>query len=252
MWPEIDDMPHHDRLLEVEGLVAGYSSAEQILKKVDIRVDTNEIVALIGPNGAGKSTLLKAIAGLVKSSAGRITLAHEGVNAVDLTNMDVLQRTRAGISFVPQERNVFGTLTVRENLITASYAAPHHASPRADAMCQQYDVLREKRDALARTLSGGQRQILAMAMGLMTSPRLLMLDEPSAGLSPIAAEKLMETIVLMKQTGLPILMVEQHAMDALHIADRAYILVDGRNSIEGPASDIARDPTIRRLFLGAQ
>jgi branched-chain amino acid transport system ATP-binding protein len=244
MWPEIDDLPHHDRILEVEGLVAGYSSAEQILKKVDIRVDTNEIVALIGPNGAGKSTLMKAIAGLVKSSAGRITLAHEGVNAVDLTTMDVLERTRAGISFVPQERNVFGTLTVRENLITASYAAPHHASPRADAMCQQYDVL-------ARTLSGGQRQILAMAMGLMTSPRLLMLDEPSAGLSPIAAEKLMETIVLMKQTGLPILMVEQHAMDALHIADRAYILVDGRNSIEGPAKDLARDPTIRRLFLGA-
>jgi branched-chain amino acid transport system ATP-binding protein len=252
MWPEIDDLPHHDRILEVEGLVAGYSSAEQILKKVDIRVDTNEIVALIGPNGAGKSTLMKAIAGLVKSSAGRITLAHEGVNAVDLTTMDVLDRTRAGISFVPQERNVFGTLTVRENLITASYAAPHHASPRADAMCLQYDVLREKRDALARTLSGGQRQILAMAMGLMTSPRLLMLDEPSAGLSPIAAEKLMETIVLMKQTGLPILMVEQHAMDALHIADRAYILVDGRNSIEGPAKDLARDPTIRRLFLGAQ
>ena len=232
-------------VLVADGLVAGYGAAERILKGVSIRVDAGEIVTIIGPNGAGKSTLLKVVAGLVRASAGRVAL-----DGADVTDADAIGRTRAGISFVPQERNVFGTLSVAENIAISAFTAPSEVRARTNAMYDRFPLLAERRDSLARTLSGGQRQILAMAMGLMTEPRLLVLDEPTAGLSPKVADELFATIVALKAGGLPILMVEQHAVEALAISTRGYVLVSGQNSIEGGGPALARDPDVRRLFLG--
>jgi branched-chain amino acid transport system ATP-binding protein/neutral amino acid transport system ATP-binding protein len=232
-------------LLAVEGIIAGYGAAEEILKGISIRLEAGEIVSIIGPNGAGKSTLLKTIAGLVAAKQGRIVL-----NGIDVTQADALGRARHGIGFVPQERNVFGTMTVAENLEISGFKDPKQARARSDALYARYPMLAQKRRALARTLSGGQRQILAMAMGLMNAPALLLLDEPTAGLSPLAAEEMFDAIVTLNRHGLPILMVEQHALEALTISTRGYVLVSGRNSREGPGPTLAADSEIRRLFLG--
>ena len=232
-------------ILTVSNAVGGYSIGEQILKGASLSVGPGEIVSIIGPNGAGKSTLLKAVAGLLRLSAGSIVF--EG-NAIETT--DALARARAGIAFVPQERNVFGTMTVAENLVVSAFLAPAKARERSEEMYARYPMLAEKRRVLARTLSGGQRQILAMAMGLMSAPRLMLLDEPTAGLSPKAADELMDAIVALNRAGLPILMVEQHAVEALEISHRGYVLVAGRDSATGPGPALAEDPEIRRLFLG--
>lgn len=232
-------------ILAVEGAVAGYGREEQILKGASIRVEPGEIVSIIGPNGAGKSTLLKAVAGLLKLSQGRILFEGCAIEA-----SDALGRAKAGIAFVPQERNVFGAMTVDENLAISAFLEPRRAAERSAAMMARYPMLAEKRKALARTLSGGQRQILAMAMGLMSAPRLLLLDEPTAGLSPKAATELMEAIVALNADGLPILMVEQHALEALEISHRGYVLVAGRDTAAGEGRALAADPEIRRLFLG--
>jgi branched-chain amino acid transport system ATP-binding protein len=151
---------------------------------------------------------------------------------------------------VPQERNVFGSLTVAENLEISGYLASREAPARAEALYERYPMLAEKRRALARTLSGGQRQILAMAMGLMTEPKLMLLDEPTAGLSPKAADDLFDAVVSLNRGGLPILMVEQHAVEALAVSTRGYVFVAGRDSAEGAGPTLASDPEIRRLFLG--
>lgn len=232
-------------ILAVDGIVAGYGASEEILKGTSMRVEMNEIVTIIGPNGAGKSTFLKAVAGLVATKAGTIRLADD-----DVTTRDAQGRARAGISFVPQERNVFGSLTVAENLEISGYLDPKGAAARIEALYGRYPMLAGKRRALARTLSGGQRQILAMAMGLMTDPKLMLLDEPTAGLSPKAADELFDAVVELNSGGLPILMVEQHAVEALAISTRGYVLVSGRNSAEGAGPSLAADPEIRRLFLG--
>jgi len=232
-------------MLTVTDAVAGYGASEQILKGVSINVNAGEIVTIIGPNGAGKSTLLKAVAGLVKLKAGSITLA-----GIDLTTDDALGRARAGISFVPQERNVFGTLSVAENLTISAFSAPKLAKERMEQMFTRYPMLATKRRAMARTLSGGQRQILAMAMGLMTEPKLILLDEPTAGLSPKAADELFDAVVALNKSGLPVLMVEQHAVEALTISTRGYVLVAGRAASEGAGPALATDPETRRLFLG--
>lgn len=232
-------------VLTVSGAIGGYSIGEQILKGASIRVEAGEIVSIIGPNGAGKSTLLKAVAGLLSLSSGSIVF--EG-HAIERT--DALARARAGIAFVPQERNVFGTMTVAENLVISAFLDPSQAKSRSDEMYDRYPMLAAKRSALARTLSGGQRQILAMAMGLMTAPRLMLLDEPTAGLSPKAGDELMDAIVTLNRGGLPILMVEQHAVEALAISHRGYVLVAGLDSASGAGPALAEDPEIRRLFLG--
>ncbi len=232
-------------LLEAEGIVAGYGAAEQILKGAALRVDPGEIVTIIGPNGAGKSTLLKVVAGLVGVSAGRLTLEGR-----DITSADAIGRARAGLAFMPQERNVFGAMTVAENLDVSGFLDPRGTKRRAEAMYARYPILAAKRRALARTLSGGQRQILGLAMALMTEPRLLLLDEPSAGLSPKAADELFAAIVDLNRAGLAILMVEQHALEALAVSTRGYLLIAGRNGAEGRGPDLADDPEIRRLFLG--
>lgn len=232
-------------MLEATDIVAGYGAAEQILKGASVRVEAGELVTIIGPNGAGKSTLLKVIAGLVPARQGRITLAGTDVTAQSATG-----RSKSGFAFVMQEKNVFGALTVAENLEMACYSNPKSGAARREDILRRYPVLAEKRRALARTLSGGQRQILAMAMGLLTEPRMLLLDEPTAGLSPKATQDLFDVVLDLRDRGLPILMVEQHALEALQISTRGYVLVTGRNAAEGSGPALAADPEIRRLFLG--
>ena len=232
-------------LLSVEGVVAGYSAADEVLKGVDLEVERGEIVSVIGPNGAGKSTLLKVIAGVLAPSRGRVRLGDATIEGRPPREISAL-----GVAFVPQERNVFPTLSVRENLEMGGYLDPRRARSRIDAIFGRFPLLAERRRHAARTLSGGQRQILAMAMALMVEPSLLLLDEPSAGLAPMAAERLFETIGAINRDGVAIVVVEQNALEALAIARRGYILVDGRNSRSGPAGALAADPDVRRIFLG--
>lgn len=232
-------------LLEARGVVAGYAAADMILKGIDLTVAPHEVVAIIGPNGAGKSTLLKAIAGILKPSSGTIALDGEAI-----AGRPAREICAAGLAFVPQEANVFPTMSVRENLEMGGFVQPKETRSRIEAIFARFPILAEKRRQAARTLSGGQRQILAMAMALMVAPKLLLLDEPSAGLSPIAAEKLFDTIRSIHAEGTAIAMVEQNALEALSIATRGVILVDGRNAREGEAAALAADPDVRRIFLG--
>jgi branched-chain amino acid transport system ATP-binding protein len=232
-------------LLTVEGIVAGYSAADEILKGVSLSLDPGEIVCVIGPNGAGKSTLLKVIAGILVPHEGSVRLRGEAIGGRAPRAISAL-----GLAFVPQEQNVFPSMSVRENLEMGGYLDPAHSRTRVDAIFSRFPVLAEKRRQAARTLSGGQRQILAMAMALMVEPAVLLLDEPSAGLAPRAAEQLFETIAAIHADGVAIAMVEQNALQALRLAHRGYILVDGRNSLTGRAADLALNPEVRRIFLG--
>jgi branched-chain amino acid transport system ATP-binding protein/neutral amino acid transport system ATP-binding protein len=233
-------------LLSVSGIVAGYTAADEILKGLDFAIDDGEIVCIIGPNGAGKSTLLKTIAGLVAPSRGSIILRGR-----PLAGLPPREISRLGVAYVPQEHNIFPTMSVRENLEIGGYVDAARTPARIGQVMERFPLLARKRQNAARTLSGGERQILAMAMGLMVEPSLLLLDEPSAGLSPAAAETLFDHIVAINRDGLAIALVEQSASDALAISHRAYILVDGRNSRSGPARELAADSDIKRLFLGA-
>ena len=233
-------------LLIADRVVCGYGAADEILKGAVLSVEQGELVAIIGPNGAGKSTLLKAIAGLLKLKSGSVAL-----DGSDISGHSARQRARAGIAFVPQEANIFPSMTVRENLEMGGFIAPAGGiGARIADLFARFPMLAEKRRAAARTLSGGQRQVLAMAMALMVAPRLLLLDEPSAGLSPKAAELLFDTIVAVHRDGISIVMVEQNARQALAIADRGVVLVDGRTVHAGSARAMAEDPDISRLFLG--
>jgi branched-chain amino acid transport system ATP-binding protein len=231
--------------LSAEGIVAGYGPADEILKGVDLAVRPGEIVAVIGPNGAGKSTLLKVIAGILTPHRGTVRLDGRAVHGRPPREISAL-----GLAFVPQEQNVFPTMSVRENLEMGGFVDPRGSRRKIDAILERFPVLADKRRHAARTLSGGQRQILAMAMALMVEPAVLLLDEPSAGLAPRAAESLFETIAAINRDGVAIAMVEQNALQALSIAARGYILVDGRNSRTGPAAELAADPDVRRIFLG--
>ena len=232
-------------LLTATGIVAGYGAADEILKGVDLRVEPGEIVGIIGPNGAGKSTLLKAIAGLLTPKAGAIQL-----NDQDITGREPRDISRLGLAYVPQEHNIFPSMSVRENLEMGGYVDPQGARARIEGVFARFPMLGGKRRHAARTLSGGERQILAMGMALMVEPAVLLLDEPSAGLSPVAAEVLFNAIIQINKEGVSIAMVEQNANEALAISHRAYILVDGKNSRTGPAAALAADPEIRRIFLG--
>lgn len=230
--------------LAVNSAVAGYGAAEMILKGASIRVDQGEIVCLIGPNGAGKSTLMKSVAGLLSLSSGSIRFGE-----ADLTTASPLQRVRAGLCLVPQERNIFQNLTVLENLLTGA-AGARDARQRAAELMARFPALGEKRGAAAGSLSGGQRQLLAMAAGLMTRPKLLLLDEPTAGLSPKAADEVFDIVRQLPEAGVSVLMVEQNALDALLVSTRGYVLVSGQVAREGAGAALAADPEIRRLFLG--
>jgi branched-chain amino acid transport system ATP-binding protein len=231
--------------LNVAGVVCGYTAADEILKGLDFSLAAGEIVCVIGPNGAGKSTLLKAIAGLLAPSRGAITFKDRSL--VGMTPRDI---TRLGVAYVPQEHNVFPSMSVAENLEIGGYIAPARTLKRMERVLSRFPVLGKKRRYAARTLSGGERQILAMAMALMVEPELLLLDEPSAGLAPAAAERLFEEIRAVNRDKVAIVLVEQNASEALAVSNRAYILVDGRTSRTGPARELAADPEIRRIFLG--
>lgn len=232
-------------LLVADGVVGGYAATDMILKGVSATVAGGEIVAVLGPNGAGKSTLLKAIAGQVRVREGDIRVGGEAI--AGLTPREIARR---GVAYVPQEGNVFPTMTIRENLEIGGYLAPRETTARIEAIFARFPILAEKRREAARALSGGQRQILAVAIALMVEPRVLLLDEPSAGLSPVATQALFETIRTIRDSGVAVLLVEQNALDALDLADRAYILAAGQNHTSGAASVLAADPDVRRAFLG--
>jgi branched-chain amino acid transport system ATP-binding protein/neutral amino acid transport system ATP-binding protein len=232
-------------LLVAEGVVGGYSTADMILKGVSATVAGGEIVAVLGPNGAGKSTLLKAVAGQVRVREGTIRIAGRSV-----AGLPPREIARRGVAYVPQEANVFPAMSVRENLEIGGYLAPRQIRSRIEAMFARFPVLAEKRREAARALSGGQRQILAVAIALMVEPQVLLLDEPSAGLSPVATQALFDTIRAIRDGGVAVMLVEQNALEALDLADRAYILAAGQNHTSGPAKVLAADPEVRRAFLG--
>lgn len=234
-------------LLDIVDLRGGYAAADEIVKGASLSVAAGEIVALIGPNGAGKSTLLKLAAGLLRPSGGQVRFKERGIGGLGAPEI-----SRAGLAFVPQERNVFGAMSVAENLEMGGYLDGAHAKKRMEELYGRFPMLADKRRAAARTLSGGQRQVLAMAIALMGAPSLLLLDEPTAGLSPRAAEELFGTILELNRSGVAILMVEQNALEALAVSARAYVLVQGRPEREGRADELAADPAVRDLFLGGK
>jgi len=232
-------------MLSVTNVVAGYGAHDEVLKGVGLTVAERELVVLIGPNGAGKSTLLKSIAGFLKPREGAITFEGKPIGGLKPREI-----TRQGIAFVPQEANVFPSLSVEANLELGGYVDRRATKERMKANFARFPVLAERRAQEARTLSGGQRQMLAVAMALMAAPRLMLLDEPSAGLSPAASAELFDLIKALHREGMTVIMVEQNALDALQIADRGYLLVDGSNAREGDARALAADAEVRHAFLG--
>jgi ABC-type branched-subunit amino acid transport system ATPase component len=231
-------------LLDVHDLSAGYGDNE-ILRGLSLRVETGELVAVIGPNGAGKSTLLKTLAGLVRPRSGRIAL-----DGADITGASTPTIVASGLCYVPQEANVFPSLSVWENLTVGAWTAPRTLHAQARAMVELFPALAARRRARAGTLSGGERQMLAMATALMMEPRLLLLDEPSAGLAPTLQRLVFDRIREMNARGLGILLVEQNARESLALCQRAYVLAMGRVRAEGPGAQLRDDPEIRRLYLG--
>jgi branched-chain amino acid transport system ATP-binding protein len=234
-------------LLAVEDLVAGYEPGVPIVKGVALRADRGELIAVLGPNGAGKSTLIKSIAGMVPATSGRILIEGEDISA-----QAAHRRVHSGVAFVPQTENVFASLSVFDNLkIAAQVIAAAQRAARIAAVCDMFPDLSRRRGLAAGRLSGGQRQMLAVARALVIAPKLLLLDEPSAGLSPRAAADLFGQLVLIRQSGVGVVLVEQNVRSALAIADRAYVLVEGRNRREGAAGDLGKDSQIGALFVGA-
>jgi branched-chain amino acid transport system ATP-binding protein len=231
-------------LLEVSDLAAGYGDHD-ILRGLSLHVGAGELVAVIGPNGAGKSTLLKALAGLVRPRAGRIAL-----RGADITGAGTEHIVRSGLCYVPQEANVFPSLSVWENLTIGAWTAPRALSDRARAALELFPALAGRRRARAGILSGGERQMLAMAMALMVDPLLLLLDEPSAGLAPALQRLVFDRVREINARGLGILLVEQNARESLALCQRAYVLAMGRVRAEGPGHTLRDDPDVRRLYLG--
>jgi branched-chain amino acid transport system ATP-binding protein len=233
-------------VLQVDQLVAGYEPAVPIVKGVSVTAERGELVAVLGPNGAGKSTLVRAIAGLVPVTGGRVLLEGDEVTA---TAPEAL--LRMGLAYVPQTDNVFTTLTVEDNLMLAVQVLPR--ALRADRLAGSLDYFPDLKTRLgdfAGRLSGGQRQMLAVARALMTAPRVLLLDEPSAGLSPKFVGETFDRLRVLCEAGLAILLVEQNVRAALRIADRAYVLAEGQNRMAGTARSLAVDPALARLYLG--
>jgi len=231
-------------LLEVHDLSAGYGDHE-ILRGLSLRVEAGELVSVIGPNGAGKSTLLKALAGLVRPRTGRIVL-----RGADITEAGTRRVVESGLCYVPQEANVFASLSVWENLTIGAWTAGGSLGERTEAVVELFPILAARRRARAGTLSGGERQMLAIAMALMVQPCLLLLDEPSAGLAPALQRLVFDRVREINARGLGILLVEQNARESLALCRRGYVLAMGRVRAEGPGEVLRDDPEIRRLYLG--
>jgi len=233
-----------DTLLEVDGLRAGYTDVD-VVHEVSLRVNAGEVVCIIGPNGAGKSTLIKAIAGLLVPRAGAIR-----IDGIDVTGTRPHRLVKLGLAYVPQLDNVFPNLTVQENLEMGAFADRQYMSERLDSVYRWFTMLGARRRTRAATLSGGQRQMLALGRALMAGPKLLMLDEPSAGLAPTVVDDIFGTVAEINAGGLAILLVEQNARRALAMSHRGYVLDLGRNRFEGPGRDLLIDPKVVDLYLG--
>jgi len=235
-------------ILRATGMVAGYGELT-ILRGVDLVVQRGAIVAVIGPNGAGKSTLLKAVYGIVRPSSGTV-LFDGGEGPVDVTGRDPSELTRLGLNYVPQLDNVFPNMSVRENLELGALLQGDRKEELIEAMLERLPLLRERRRQRAGTLSGGQRKLLAIARALLSEPELLILDEPSAGLSPLAVDEVFGELARINAAGISIVMVEQNARRALALADHAYVLEMGRNRFDGPGRELLADDRVATLYLG--
>ena len=226
-------------------MTGGYGRGPDILHECTVAVNPGEIAVIVGPNGAGKSTAMKAIFGMLDVRQGSVRLDGE-----DITDLSPQARVVKGMGFVPQTSNIFTSMTVEENLEMGAFIRKDDIS---GTMAQVYDlfpILKEKRYQAAGELSGGQRQQVAVGRALMTQPKVLMLDEPTAGVSPIVMDELFDRIIEVARTGIPILMVEQNARQALEIADKGYVLVQGRNAYTGTGKELLADPEVRKSFLG--
>ena len=227
-------------------MTAGYGDGPDIINSCTINVDKGEIVAILGPNGAGKSTAMKTMLGLLNLKSGSVLIDGE-----DITKLSPQDRVKKGISFVPQSKNVFAELTVKENLEVGAFLRTDNLDKILNDIYDLFPILEEKQSQIVGELSGGQRQQVALGRELMIKPSVLMLDEPTAGVSPIVMDELFEHIIKVKKTNVAIIMVEQNAKQALSISDRGYVLVTGQNKFEGSGNELLNDPEVRRSFLGA-
>ena len=227
-----------------ENMVAGYGGAN-ILNSCSIQVDLGQIAVVVGPNGAGKSTAMKAIFGMLPLQSGSVKVLNERIN-----DLPPFQRVKKGMAFVPQTDNIFTSLTVEENLEMGAFTNPGAMATIIEQVYSLFPVLKEKRLQRAGELSGGQRQQVAVGRALMTEPKLLMLDEPTAGVSPIVMDELFDRIIDVARTGIAILMVEQNAKQALSIADIGYVLVQGENRYKDSGKALLENTDVRKTFLG--
>ena len=234
-----------NKFLKAHKITGGYGSGPDILHACDISVGRGEIAVIVGPNGAGKSTAMKAIFGMLDVREGSVLL-----DGVDISNFSTQDRVRAGMGFVPQNQNIFTSMTVEENLEMGAFIRKDDFSVTLEQVFELFPVLKEKRRQAAGELSGGQRQQVAVGRALMTQPKILMLDEPTAGVSPIVMDELFDRIIEVSRTGIPILMVEQNARQALGIADTGFVMVQGRNAYTGSGKELLADPEVRKSFLG--
>jgi ABC-type branched-subunit amino acid transport system ATPase component len=232
-------------VLRADDLIAGYLPGVNILNGSDLYCQDGELVGIIGPNGAGKSTLLKAMFGLVKIHSGRVTL-----NGTDITNARADVLVSSGIGYVPQTNNVFPSLTIEENLEMGTFQKPKIFKERFDFVAELFPALRDRRSQRAGSLSGGERQMVAMGRALMMDPSVLLLDEPSAGLSPVMQDEVFVQTRRINRAGVSVVMVEQNAARCLQICDRAYVLDQGRNAYTGTGQELANDPKVIELYLG--
>ncbi len=227
-----------------EKITGGYGGVN-IIEECSFNVNQGEIVSILGPNGAGKSTAMKAMLGILNLYEGKILFDDQ-----DITKLKTQDRIKLGISFVPQIKNIFTELTVQENLEMGAFLAESNIESKVEEMFDLFPIIKEKKDQIAGELSGGQRQQVAIGRALMTNPKVLMLDEPTAGVSPIIMDELFQHIINIKKQNIAILMVEQNARQALEISDRGYILVSGKNAYEGKGEYLLNDSEIKKAFLG--
>ena len=226
-------------------MTGGYGNGPDIISSCSVNVNKGEIVSILGPNGAGKSTAMKAMLGLLNLKSGKVI-----INGKDISHLNPQDRVKQGIAFVPQTRNVFAGLSVEENLEMGAFLRDESLQKIIDEIYELFPILKEKKSQLVGELSGGQRQQVALGRALMIKPSVLMLDEPTAGVSPIVMDELFDHIIKVKKTNVAILMVEQNAKQALSISDRGYVLVTGENRYSGTGKELLNDPRVRSSFLG--